>query len=158
MQRNGCPLGTIVGFVDVGFYDNLAEVRADPQYASVSDADAKAMIGEIKYRDYTGDGQITDADKRVIGDTNPDFIYGITNTFRYKNFTLSFFLQGTYGNDIVNANTIANSTSASMTGIANFTREQYDTRWTPENASGAKWPKAIAAGYKREWKFTDRYI
>lgn len=158
VQRNGCPIGTIVGFVEDGFYDNLAEVRADPQYANVSDADAKAMIGEIKYRDYTGDGQITDADKRVIGDTNPDFIYGITNTFRYKNFTLSFFLQGTYGNDIVNANTIANSTSASMTGIANITREQYDTRWTPENASGAKWPKAIAAGYKREWKFTDRYI
>ena len=51
MQRNGCPIGTIVGFVEDGFYDNLAEVRADPQYASVSDADAKAMIGEIKYRD-----------------------------------------------------------------------------------------------------------
>lgn len=158
IQRNGCPIGTIVGFVEDGFYDNIAEVRADPQYANVSQADAEAMIGEIKYRDYTGDGAITDADKRVIGDTNPDFTYGLTNTLRYKNFTLSFFFQGTYGNDIVNANTIANNTSSSMTGIQNITREQYNTRWTAENAANARWPKPIEAGYKREWKFSDRYI
>ena len=158
IQRNGCPIGTIVGFVEDGFYDNIAEVRADPQYANVSQADAEAMIGEIKYRDYTGDGAITDADKRVIGDTNPDFTYGLTNTLRYKNFTLSFFFQGTYGNDIVNANTIANNTSSSMTGIQNITREQYDTRWTAENAANARWPKPIEAGYKREWKFSNRYI
>lgn len=42
-----------MGFVEDGFYDNIAEVRADPQYANVSQADAEAMIGEIKYRDYT---------------------------------------------------------------------------------------------------------
>lgn len=158
VMRNGCPIGTVVGFVEDGFYDNLAEVRADPRYANVSEGEAKSMIGEIKYRDYNKDGQITDADKRVIGDTNPDFIYGLTNTLQYKNFTFSFFLQGTYGNDIVNANTIANNTSASMTGISNITREQYDTRWREGHTEGAKWPKAVADGYTREWKFTDRYI
>lgn len=156
--RNGCPIGTVVGFVEDGFYDNIAEVRADPQYAKVSNGEAKSKIGEIKYRDYNHDGQITDADKRIIGNTNPDFIYGLTNTMQYKNFTFSFFFQGTYGNDIINANTIANNTSASMTGIANITREQYDTRWTEGNAQGAKWPRAVAAGYTREWKFTDRYV
>lgn len=158
IQRNGCPIGTIVGFVEDGFYDNIAEVRADPQYANISDADAEAMVGEIKYRDYTGDGAITDADKRVIADTNPKFTYGLTNTLTWKNFTFSFFLQGTYGNDIVNANTIADNTNAPMTGIMNITRDQYNTRWTPENAAHAKWPRPIEAGYKREWKFSDRYI
>lgn len=156
--RNGCPIGTVVGFVEDGFYDNIAEVRADARYANISDGEAKNMIGEIKYRDYNNDGQITDADKRVIGDTNPDFIYGLTNTMQYKNITFSFFLQGTYGNDIVNANTITNNTSASMTGISNITREQYDTRWTAENPQAARWPKAVASGYTREWRFTDRYI
>lgn len=158
VMRNGCPIGTVVGFVEDGFYDNLAEVRADPVYANVSEGEAKNMIGEIKYRDYNGDGQITDADKRVIGDTNPDFIYGLTNTIQYKNFTFSFFLQGTYGNDIVNANTIANNTSASMTGITNITREQYNTRWREGYADKAEWPKAVSDGYTREWKFADRYI
>lgn len=158
VMRNGCPIGTVVGFVEDGFYDNIAEVRADARYANVSNGEAQSMIGEIKYRDYNHDGQITDADKRVIGDTNPDFIYGLTNTMQYKNFTFSFFLQGTYGNDIVNANTITNNTSAAMTGISNITREQYDTRWTANNTQGARWPRAVSAGYTREWKFTDRYI
>lgn len=156
--RNGCPIGTVVGYVEDGFYDNLAEVRADPQYANVSEDIAKGMIGEIKYRDYNKDGVITEADKRVIGDTNPDFTFGLTNTFSYKNLTFSFFFQGTVGNDIVNANTIANNTNASMTGISNITREQYDTRWRVGHESEAKWPKAISESYTREWRFTDRYI
>mgnify|MGYP002530292144 CR=1 FL=1 len=141
-----------------GFISVRTNSVPDANAIPISQADAEAMIGEIKYRDYTGDGAITDADKRVIGDTNPDFTYGLTNTLRYKNFTLSFFFQGTYGNDIVNANTIANNTSSSMTGIQNITREQYNTRWTAENAANARWPKPIEAGYKREWKFSDRYI
>lgn len=156
--RNGCPIGTVVGFVEDGFYDNMAEVRADPQYANASESDAERMIGEIKYRDYNKDGKITDVDKRVIADTNPDFTYGLTNTLEYKNFSFSFFFQGTYGNDIINANTIANNTSASMTGISNITREQYETRWREGHTEGARWPKAIEAGYSREWRFTDRYV
>lgn len=152
--RNGCPIGTVVGFVEDGFYDNLAEVRADGRYATITETEARSKIGEIKYRDYNNDGQITDADKRVIGDTNPDFIYGLTNTMQYKNFTFSFFLQGTYGNDIVNANT----TNTFMAGIGNITREQYDTRWREDNIQDAKWPRAIANEKTREWKFTDRYV
>lgn len=156
--RNGYPIGTIIGYVEDGFYDNVAEVRADPQYANVSDAEALNMVGEIKYRDYDGDGVITDADKRVIGDTNPDFIYGLTSNLQWKNFNFSFFLQGTYGNDILNANTIANNTSASMTGISNITRKQYETRWREDNIANAEWPKAAYDSYTRIWRFTNRYI
>lgn len=156
--RNGCPIGTIMGYVEDGFYDNVAEVRADKRFAKVSDAQAQSMVGEIKYRDYDGDGAITDKDKRIIGDANPDFTYGLTNTLQWKNFTFSFFLQGSYGNDILNANTIANNTSASMTGISNITRHQYETRWTPQNVANAEWPKAAYDSYTREWFFSDRYI
>lgn len=42
-------------------------------------------------------------DKKVIGDANPDFIYGFTNNLRYKNFSLNVFFQGSQGNDILNA-------------------------------------------------------
>ncbi|MDV6169655.1 TonB-dependent receptor [Flavobacterium sp. DG1-102-2] len=45
----------------------------------------------------------TDDDKRNIGNANPDFTYGITNTFSYKNFSLNVFFQGSQGNDILNA-------------------------------------------------------
>lgn len=88
MQRNGYPIGTIFGYVEDGFYNNLAEVMASPD-PSVR-AKGKSMIGEIKYRNFDDDPAITNADRVVIGDTNPDYVYGITNNFRWKNFTLSF--------------------------------------------------------------------
>lgn len=72
LQRNGLPIGTIYGYVEDGFYDNIAEVRADPIYSKVSKEEAQRMIGEIKYVDRNGDNQITTEDRAVIGDTNPD--------------------------------------------------------------------------------------
>ncbi len=58
--------------------------------------------GNLVYEDVSKDGQITSDDRTKIGDPNPDFSYGFTNTFSYKSFELSVFLQGTYGNDIYN--------------------------------------------------------
>ncbi len=42
----------------------------------------------------------------IIGNANPDFVYGFGNSFGYKNFTLDFFFQGVYGNEILNATRI----------------------------------------------------
>lgn len=62
--------------------------------------------GLLVYEDVDGDGVITSADRKKIGDPNPDFIYGITNNFAYKSFDLSIFLQGVHGNDIFNGSKI----------------------------------------------------
>ena len=153
LQRNGLPIGTIYGFVEDGFYDNIAEVRSDPFYANESDAVCKAMIGEVKYKDLDGVAGITNADRQIIGDTNPDFTFGMTHNFSYKNFSLSFFLQGCVGGDIFNANLM----EVTMSGIGNIPQEMYNTRWTPENRAIAKWPKAYA-GYGRTMKLSDRYV
>ncbi len=154
IQRNGCPIGAIYGYVEDGFYDNEAEVRADPLYTNASDATVKAMIGEIKYRDLDGDGQITaDKDRTIIGDTNPDFVYGITNNLAWNNFTLSFMFQGTYGNDIFNGNLM----DVKMGNVGNIPQFAYDGRWTAENAANATWPRATA-GYNRTFKLSNRYV
>ncbi|WP_460486076.1 SusC/RagA family TonB-linked outer membrane protein [Capnocytophaga sp. HP1101] len=81
----GQPLGKFWGLVSEG---------VDPQ------------TGDMKYTDLNGDGKITVSDKTYIGDPNPDFTFGLTNDFSYKNFTLSVFFQGSYGNDIYNASRI----------------------------------------------------
>lgn len=62
--------------------------------------------GELIYRDNNADGKVTAADRTYIGDPNPDFIFGLTNTLSLKGFNLSVFLQGSYGNDIFNASRI----------------------------------------------------
>ena len=81
----GQPLGKFWGLVSDG---------VDPQ------------TGDIKYKALNGDGRISVSDKTYIGDPNPDFTFGLTNDFAYKNFTLSVFFQGSYGNDIYNASRI----------------------------------------------------
>jgi TonB-dependent starch-binding outer membrane protein SusC len=80
--EEGKPLGEFYGYIANG---------VDPQ------------TGMLIYKDLNNDGEITDADKTVIGSANPDFSYGLTNSFAYKNFTLDLFLQGVQGNDIFDA-------------------------------------------------------
>lgn len=58
--------------------------------------------GDIVFADMNHDGMITDADRTKIGDPNPGFIGGMTNTLKYKGFDLSIFLQFSYGNDVFN--------------------------------------------------------
>ena len=71
-------------------------------YGYISDG-VDPETGELMYRDINGDGKISTSDRTYIGDPNPDFTYGITNTFAYKGITLNILLQGSYGNDIYNA-------------------------------------------------------
>ena len=58
--------------------------------------------GELNYRDINNDGIISANDRTYIGDPNPDFTFGMTNTFAWKGLSLSVLLQGSYGNDIYN--------------------------------------------------------
>lgn len=73
-----------------GFYGYIAQ-GVDPE------------TGLMIYEDLNGDGRISSSDRTYIGDPNPDFTFGMTNTFSYKGFNLSIFIQGSYGNDIFNA-------------------------------------------------------
>jgi TonB-linked SusC/RagA family outer membrane protein len=132
LQRNGCPIGTLYGYKEEGI---------DP------------ATGEIIYADLNNDGQITAADRTIIGNTNPKFTGALTSNLSWKGLSLSFMLQGSYGNDILNYN----MTDITMSNIGNITQEAYDHRWTKENPNGALWPKATA-GYNRTWLMSNRYV
>ena len=62
--------------------------------------------GMMIYEDISGDGKISDVDKQYIGNANPDFIFGMTNTLSWKGINLSFLITGSVGNDIYNASKI----------------------------------------------------
>ena len=83
--KEGLPLGTFFGYISEG---------VDPE------------TGDIVYKDLNDNGVIDPGDRTTIGCAQPDFIYGMTNTFSYKGFSLSVFLQGSQGNDIFNASRI----------------------------------------------------
>ena len=81
--------------------------------------------GLVKYKDVVEDGKINDSDKTWIGDANPDFIFGMTNTLRWKGLSLSFLITGSYGNDIYNVSKV------DMIGMHNAANQLKDAvnRW-----------------------------
>lgn len=81
--------------------------------------------GMMIYEDKNGDGKINSSDKQYIGDANPDFIFGMTNTIKWKGITLSFLITGSVGNDIYNASKIE------MVGMYNGNNQITDVlrRW-----------------------------
>jgi TonB-linked SusC/RagA family outer membrane protein len=118
----GQPLGSFYGFVTDGVYQTAEEIKALP------DASAKKP-GDRKYADLNGDGKIDDNDRIIIGRAQPKFIGGISNTFSYKGFDLTVFLQGVYGNNILNANRFE---LEYLSGTTNQDRDMLN-RWTPAN-------------------------
>jgi TonB-linked SusC/RagA family outer membrane protein len=154
VQRNGQPIGAILGYQEDGFYDNIAEVKADPQFANMSEAVQRQQVGEIKYKNLDSDPtSISASDRTIIGNTNPKYAYGVTNNFSYRNFTLSVFVQGVQGGDIINSNLY----QIRMGQVANIPQFVYDGRWTPETAATATWPKPLTAD-TRQARLSNRLV
>lgn len=91
----GQPISNYYGYIFDGVYQNQAQIDATPH-------DASTTPGDPIVRDVSEDGLITADDRTTIGNYQPSFISGMTNTFTYKNFEFSFLLQGSYGGEIVN--------------------------------------------------------
>ncbi len=56
--------------------------------------------GNLKIVDINKDGKINDDDKTIVGSNQPDFIWGLTNRFSYKNFDLSILIQAIHGGKV----------------------------------------------------------
>lgn len=123
----GEPLGTFYGTVTDGILQ-LGEENS--KGALTGNANPKA--GDRLYKDINGDGQFTTAnDRTMIGNAQPDFIFGISNTLSYKGFDLSFLIQGTVGNDLLNIN---RQNLEMFTGQQNASIDALN-RWTTNNPS-----------------------
>lgn len=106
-------LATSQVYYDAKVTDVLAEycVRNTPgmplgSFYGYKTGGVNPETGELIYLDVNGDNEVTAADRTYIGDPNPDFTFGMTNTFHFYGVSISFLLQGSYGNDIFNASRI----------------------------------------------------
>lgn len=91
----GQPIGSFYGYKQIGIFQDQNDLDNYPH-------EATARPGDVKYEDVNGDDQITADDRTIIGNNQPDFIYGITNTFSFKGFDLNIALQGVQGGEILN--------------------------------------------------------
>jgi hypothetical protein len=95
----GLPVGTFWGYSTAGLLttDDVYSAKSAPKLSGVSQ-----VTGDRKYVDINGDGVVTTADKHNLGNAQPKFTASFNNTFTYKGFDLSIFLQGSFGNKIFN--------------------------------------------------------
>lgn len=99
----GEPLFNFYGYKVVGVYQDYEDLMNSPKpYDEEISRTGGVWVGDLKYADLDGDGEITEDDRTTIGSPHPDFTFGLGNTFSYKGFELSIFLTGAYGNDVLN--------------------------------------------------------
>lgn len=65
--------------------------------------DGKLKGGDAEWEEVREDGLIDDADRQILGNATPDFYMGIVNTFTYKQFSLSFMFNGSFGREVYNS-------------------------------------------------------
>jgi len=101
------------GYIEDGLFQSIDEINksavpVDNNGARLPTEQANGIwVGDVKFKDLSGpkgipDGKIDTYDETYIGNPWPKMFAGFTNSFSYKNFDLSIFITGTYGNDIYN--------------------------------------------------------
>ena len=86
----GQPLRAYYMYDAVGVYQYKEDLRKYPTMSN-------SIQGDVRYRDVNDDGKINDQDRTLVGKPDPDYTFGMTNTFKYKDFDLSVLLTGQTG-------------------------------------------------------------
>ncbi|MEC5145597.1 TonB-dependent receptor [Chitinophaga sp. 212800010-3] len=104
--EEGMPVGYYFGWKTDGIFQTQDEVDKSPQKGI-------STPGDLRFKDINGtdangkvvpgpDGKLDAADRTMIGNPWPDFVYGINIGLNYKRFDLTMFWQGSQGNDVMN--------------------------------------------------------
>lgn len=96
----GQAVGSFYGLIVDGVFQTQAEI--DAHSANGNLIQPLAQVGDFRFRDLSGDGQISADDRNFIGSPIPDVEFGLNFSAKYKQFDFSLFFQGTLGNDIFN--------------------------------------------------------
>lgn len=141
----GRPIGYFYGYKTAGIFQNQQQI--DNTKAKLENA----QPGDVIFVDVDGDGYITDADKTMIGDPNPDVIMGFTLDFGYKGFDLSITGMSALGHQI----------AKSYRSYTNKPLENYTTdilgAWDGEGTSN-RLPRYSNGGHTNWSNVSDIYI
>ena len=140
----GEQIGLFYGYETNGIYQTEDDITV-----------SGAQAGDVRIVDQDGDDTITEADRTLIGNPNPDFVYGGYLNMNYKRLSLSVQINGVYGNEIVNGNLIQLGTAEGRT--ANVLSEAYNNAWRPDAQSNS-YPRVGYLGESGSPAITDRII
>ena len=151
----GEPLGAFYGYVVDHIFQTQDEINAlNANSPTKAYQTRNTSPGDIKFVDLNGDGVITSVgDQTIIGNAQPKYFGGLTNTFRYKGVDLNVFFQFNVGNQIYNSPRSYNQGMSSVYGqdVAVL------NRWTPTNTD-TDIPRAIYGDPSGNNRTSNRFL
>lgn len=139
LSNIGWPINTWKGYIAERLFIDEADVANSPR----QELGGIVRAGDIKYKDINGDGRINSDDQVHIGyPIVPEITYGFGLSGGYKNFDLSFFMQGQDRvSFFINPNNIA-----PFVEQRNAMQYIADDHWNPNNpVAKAFWPRLSAS-------------
>jgi hypothetical protein len=187
----GHSLYSFYGYKCDGVYKDLTDLQNSPKPTAYP-SDGKfnrsntVWVGDQKYKDLDNSGTIDEKDRTYIGSPMPKYTFGWTNTFHYKDFDLSIFVNGSVGNKVFNylnrsLSHMSTPWSNQITDVNNHAvitaidaNKDYSTGWTGNNKVTAwQWyndvdnvqvlnagsmPRAIIGDPNENNRISDRYV
>lgn len=126
----GQPIAQFYGYIFEGIYETQRDLDNNPK-------DETSALGSAMMKDVNGDGKITPDDRTLIGNPNPDFIYGMTNSFSYGKFDLNIIISGSQGGKILNFN---KQDGTNNDGVFNMLKSMLPRWRSPQDVGDGKTP------------------
>ena len=137
-QQSGQWVNRYFGLDADGLFQNQKEID---EWSVDQDGNKNSTLkpGDIKYKDYDGDGKITGLDEHVIGrNTIPEIFFGANINFAYKKFSINMLWQGATNYSV----TLRESEPLLYYTVPYVFQTDY---WTPDNTN-ARFPRLVASG------------
>ena len=144
----GYPIGYFWGYQTAGIFQDQAQI--DNYVANGGAVYDGVQPGDAIFVDTNGDGQLSDADKTMIGKGTPDWTFGINLNGSYKNFDISMLISGSIGQDILDV------TRRLDCRYVNLPAEFMD-RWHGEGTSNTM-PRFAWSNDNDNYRISDLYV
>lgn len=122
VTKVGGSIAEMYGYNILGVYKSQQEIDNSPHISGT-------LIGDYIMEDLNKDGKIDANDKKSFGSGMPKYVLGFTNSFKYKNFDLSFTFYSELGRKIYNGDQVSITESGEGFGVA--TQYYFDNRYNP---------------------------
>ncbi|MCS3799553.1 SusC/RagA family TonB-linked outer membrane protein [Niastella sp. OAS944] len=142
-------IGAFYGYNALGVYANSSDVTVKNESANTN----PFRGGDIIFEDVDESGTIDEDDRKIIGQTTPDYYGGIYNVFSYKSFDLSVFIDFAVGNDVYNAR------RAALESMSNNDNQStsINSRWQKEGDITSL-PRLLHGDAVGNTRFSSRFI
>lgn len=149
----GHPVGEYYLYIADGVYMNEEDLQKYP-------TEATSVVGSVRYRDVNGDGIIDENDRTYCGKPQASWTFGLTNSFKWKNWDASFLLTAQAGGRIWQG--LARAIDMQSQGVSINRLDRWQNMWMSEqNPGDGIVPRATggtADQFSTRWLYSTDFI